>query len=267
MAENREHLEGLLEIIKTLIAQDENNWFKNELIALTKKNELGNTDLKEAPALFGTINENVNTIHKYLMLDIIPMIDYSAVGNKKVQDQLFRDCLEMGRYRLGKINDLIDYDEFCKYAHLQAEELINYFYSKKNSGDIDKIVKHINKYNTKYSPTRIPSKIEQIDYTYKVFAIKTQLGIESSTQTILLKIRDVRNDLSHRSTFTKNSEDDILNEYNKNMYSKIKYADRDKMGIKSVCENAELIIFRRKSDFDGVYMTLENLKSKILSAF
>lgn len=44
MAEKKEHLEGLLEIIKTLITQEDNKWFKEKLISLMPEIEGSNSN-------------------------------------------------------------------------------------------------------------------------------------------------------------------------------------------------------------------------------
>lgn len=73
------------------------------------------------------LNLKLNWIAKYMQIDGSDRIDYSKIRNKLIRDQLNRDCIEMTKHRLGQHNYTINFDEFCRYGQLQAEELINYY--------------------------------------------------------------------------------------------------------------------------------------------
>lgn len=101
-------------------------------------------------SLYG--NERMNHIEKYLGLDydvgtIVPVIDYSYVKMEDVRHQLNSNNREMMRFRYGTRYHEIDFDEFCVFAHLQAEMLLNYYYNVVNNSDISLIKEHIRCYN------------------------------------------------------------------------------------------------------------------------
>ena len=78
-------------------------------------------------------NDKINRIEKYLGLDYSvdaqnSVIDYSYIKDEKVKNQLISDNREMMRFRYGTRYHEIDFDEFCRFAHLQAEMLLNYYY-------------------------------------------------------------------------------------------------------------------------------------------
>src|SRR5690349_471649 len=114
MAQKKEDLQKLLELIDKWANEEGNDWFRNELI---KRYSQTNYLSSASDPRIVNIGQNVEIIQRYLMLDIIPVIDYSDIAESNVRNQLFRDCIEMGKYRLGKINHKVDFDEFCRYAH------------------------------------------------------------------------------------------------------------------------------------------------------
>lgn len=192
---NKESLDKLLSFIVEICNDDDNKWFRDGLI-----NELG-------------VNEKraqLSNIEKYLKLDGYKIIDYSHISNENVRNQLFRDCIEMSKYRLGKINDVINFDEFCRYAYLQVEELINYFYNEKFDENLTEISKFIKKHNPKFKPEYAGS-LDKISSFYKTTAIFKEHDLNNTTMKRTIDfLRTIRNDLSHRNSFATKSEDLIL---------------------------------------------------------
>jgi len=262
MGQDKEKLKKLLQLIGELLKVEGNEWFGLQLLEI-----LSNKDFTSFSSggreLIGTINQNVDSIHKYLTLDVIPMIDYSSIPDERVKNQLFRDCLEMGKYRLGKINDTINFDEFCKYAHLQAEELLNYYYMIV-FGDLSKIIVDIKEYCKFYKePSKNITSITQIDYTIKLIAFQNKFNLKYKLKEILMKLKNLRNEQSHRATIDQVEEEIIFRDYEKVKDKRLAFmTDIEKETFKK----AELIIFRRTSDFDSVYLALDHLKSTVINS-
>ena len=95
---NKESLEKLLILIDEICKSEENFWFKE---ALVKKTLISDTK--------SDIVIKLRKIEKYLKIDGLEIIDYSEISNENVRRQLFRDSVEMSKYRLGKINDTINF--------------------------------------------------------------------------------------------------------------------------------------------------------------
>jgi len=264
MAQNQEQLKRLIDIIERFGQEQGNEWFLDELQNRVNKLAKSNKTENHGHELVGLIHTNIESIHKYLKLDVVPLIDYSAIPDANVKVQLFRDCLEMGKYRLGKINENISFDDFCRFAHLQAEELLNYYYSKKDKS-ITNIILTISKYYNNYNPKQPIKKVFEIDYTVKLIAFYNQYShyFSSTYKDILIRLKDLRNEQSHRSTYTLEEEDEILNSYHIIMTANIPYRQRTKEENERV-RKGELIKFKRASDFDSVYIALENLKELII---
>lgn len=186
-----EKLQATIQKIKVLAAQ--NPEFESEM-----KKIFGS---KEVCAPANSYNEErIKRIEKYLGLDYYvddmqPVIDYSFVKDVAVRAQLVSDCREMMRFRYGTRFHEILFEEFCRYAQLQAEMLLNYFYSKKNN-DLEAIKQHINHYNSRAELTNY-TKLEAIPFNIKLWAFKTEYQL--NIYNVLTNVREVRNGQSHRS--------------------------------------------------------------------
>lgn len=196
MSQQSKHtLEKLLLFIVEICKNDDNKWFRDSLIDQLGENGYGS---------------KLDNIEKYLKLDGYKIIDYSHITNENVRSQLFRDNIEMSKYRLGKINDEINFDEFCRYAYLQVEELINYFYNKKYDGNLTEISAFIKMHNPKFKPEYAGS-LDKISSFYKTTAIFKEHDLNNTTMKRTIDfLRTIRNDLSHRNSFATKSEDLIL---------------------------------------------------------
>ncbi|MGM9794970.1 MAG: hypothetical protein ACI3ZZ_01945 [Candidatus Aphodosoma sp.] len=81
------------------------------------------------------VSGKVDKIEKYLGLDYLvdsqdSIIDYSFVNDKVVRNQLISDNREMLRFRYSTRYHEINFKEYCRFAHMQAEMLINYFLTR-----------------------------------------------------------------------------------------------------------------------------------------
>lgn len=150
-------------------------------------------------------DKRIRKIEKYLGLDysvdtLKSSIDYSFIEMDDVRNQLISDYREMMRFRYGTRYHEIDFDEFCRYALLQAEMLLNYYYDVVNHSDLGAIISHIKTYNTS---AKIPDDVKtlsSISFNVKLWAFKAEHKMEYSLSSMLDNIRMVRNELSHRST-------------------------------------------------------------------
>lgn len=255
MSNNKENLSKLLLFLDELLNDERNKWFRDEL---TKK------IVSQFPldnSLLSAININVDSIHKYLRLDVYPIIDYSNISDNLVRNQLIIDCLEMCRYRLGKVNNKIEFDEFCRFAHFQAEALVNFFFEKKFGDRIDEIKEFITENNPKYEAKEYHDNIRRIDFIKKLFAIKNKCDLSNRDLYFLLKVNEIRNLISHRPTSSKDEDNTLLKE--KGELLKLGSYEINEEN-KSIYNQLKIIEFRRKADFSAVHLSLESLKSTIL---
>ena len=156
-------------------------------------------------------NARIEKIEKYLGLDygvdsIKSTIDYSFVKMDDVRDQLISDYREMMRFRYGTRYHKIDFDEFCRYAHLQAEMLLNYYYDVMNHSNLEAIKRHIKEHN-KDAYLDKAKNLGSIPYATKLWAFKEEFKIDYLLNITLQDIKDVRNKLSHRTTKIKEELD------------------------------------------------------------
>ena len=149
-------------------------------------------------------NDKINRIEKYLGLDYSvdaqnSVIDYSYIKDEKVKNQLISDNREMMRFRYGTRYHEIDFDEFCRFAHLQAEMLLNYYYVTTCNSDLNLIKDRIKKYNPNadISKSKIPPN--GINFNVKLWAFNKEYKGRINFK-LLDNLRKVRNGVSHRST-------------------------------------------------------------------
>lgn len=144
--------------------------------------------------------ERITNIEKYLGLDYYvdtmpSLIDYSYIKEPDVRAQLISDNREMLRFRYGTRFHSIKFDEFCRYAQLQAEMLINYFYYKVDD-NIEASKEHIKKQNEKGYIGETVKNLGDITFNTKLWAIENEFKID--ILTTLNYVREVRNEQSHR---------------------------------------------------------------------
>lgn len=181
----------------------------NKIVQLSKQNPEFDMELRKAIGIGTSANnalssdKRIEHIEKYLGLDYYvdnqkSIIDYSFIHEPEIRAQLISDNREMMRFRYGTRYHAINFDEFCRYAHLQAEMLLNYFYDKKED-TLDKIIEHIKKYNPTAYISDKTNSLGGIAYNVKLWAFNKEFNLDYITNNILDYIRKVRNDSSHRS--------------------------------------------------------------------
>lgn len=182
---NIENLQKLLAFLKNnIINRPENAWFVDEL----------------RKYIFSSSSQisGMDKIEHYLGLDYkldssIAVIDYGFIKNETLRDVFNADCREMLRYRYGTRGHKIDFSEFCRYALMQVERLLNLYYSSK--GSLDEIKAYIKRFNPRANLSNDKS-LESINLAFKLWAFCSEFDV-SGLRTILDRAREVRNLQSH----------------------------------------------------------------------
>lgn len=149
-------------------------------------------------------NDKINRIEKYLGLDYSvdaqnSVIDYSYIKDEKVKNQLISDNREMMRFRYGTRYHEIDFDEFCRFAHLQAEMLLNYYYVTTCNSDLDLIKKRIRENNENPKGLDEANTIFAISFRVKMWSFNNEYKTSQQFRAIFNNLVRVRNEVSHRS--------------------------------------------------------------------
>lgn len=186
--------EKLITTIKKIkLLAEQNAEFRQEMQKL-----FGNT---VSASVANKDDGRISHIEKYLGLDFFidsmeSIIDYSFIVESEVRDKLISDNREMLRYRFGTRSHKIDFEEFCRYVQLQAEMLLNYFYSKMDTS-IQETISHIKRYNAKVNIPDSITSLSSISFSVKLWAYDSEftIGIRETFD----RVREVRNSQSHRS--------------------------------------------------------------------
>jgi hypothetical protein len=255
----KENLDRLLKLLPHLLKAEGNEWFKTEVKRIVRESE-------------GSSVASQDTLHSYSevgdhYLIITPnawLIDYDEIPDEKVRTQLKVDCFEMARNRLGRGNHAHtpDFDEFCRHAHLQIEELVNYYYQKKFGKEIKDIIKSIIYYNA-FAKGKIEtcSKLGKIPILYKIWALNDKLGLGSESKNIMSQLCYVRNNLSHRSSLTNKEDEKLFDEFERKNGP---IRDLILGGLAITDTNIQRILFTKRERWDDVVEVITKLKSKIV---
>lgn len=207
---NREYLKKLLDFLqRRIINKPENTWFVDELRGMLSTHNQHCIQPKE--------NGILNKIEKYLALDYQlddshTIIDYSFVKNDYIRKCLDADCREMLRYRYGLRGHIKNFEEFCRFAFMQVERIINAYYNLCGNTMSERIV-HLQQFNPKYSPAKdkLPNSIEGIPFNFKLYAFNTELQVGIGVYNIVDRLSKIRNYQSHGATI--NSDEVLFNEH------------------------------------------------------
>lgn len=274
MAEqNKENLKKLLNFLNAeIIHKPENLWFVDELRKSLPKEIVSKSVVP---------NPSVTKIEKYLALDYNldetkTVLDYSSIKNDYLRECFEADCREMLRFRFGLRGHRIDFGEFCRFAQIQAERLLNVYYLTKGS------ISQIRSYIKQFNPTAKGldedncKTLDNISYSVKLWAYSAEHSLKPLHNT-LDNVRKVRNTHSHGSV---QSADEIFFKKHYAMlldagYSlksdcrvdwSTLYKDELKKDIyvntiKNTIEHKHYIdlCWQRQQPFDEVIMALENL--------
>ncbi|PZV86345.1 hypothetical protein CLV31_102245 [Algoriphagus aquaeductus] len=233
MAANKEHLKLLLEFISKILEEEGNEWFHDELAILFSKKFKSEKDT--GIKLSAVTIKELGSIEKYLDEGLIPIIDYSNIYDERVKFQLERDAIEMGKCRLSDFSGSISFEKFCKYAHFQSEELINFYFFKSSNGDVEKVKTDITNYSEITFEQLIKSNsISSIPHYMKLWALSNKINLLTEYNFTLGNIAKVRNLEIHRDSNTKVDE--------------------------------KLLRFIKTENYNQVYEALVHLKNKIAEA-
>ena len=197
----------------------------DKIVQLSKQNQEFDTELRKRLKITSSAKsvydvERIANIEKYLGLDFsvdtkTSNVDYSFIKLPDVKAQLISDNREMMRFRYGTRYHKINFAEFCRYAHFQIEMLLNYYYNIANKSDLNSIKEQIKKYNQKKADdVEKANSLESISYSIKLWAFLTEFFNNTNDYYIYNYLRNVRNELSHRSV----TEDKIsINSYQQSL--------------------------------------------------
>ena len=261
-----------------------------KIVQLSKQNPEFDIELRKALNVgrasndVPSANKRIEHIEKYLGLDYYvdnqpSLIDYSFIQESEVRAQLVSDNREMMRFRYGTRYHAICFDEFCRYAHLQVEMLLNYFYDKKNS-NLKEIIEHIKKYNPTASFRDNTKSLGDITYNSKLWSFKSEFELDYKTYIILDYLRRVRNESSHRSP---EIEEKSIRDYKKQLinmgmplksdgdvdYFKLEEGSPKLNIYNNMVKNADwykeykYLIWLYEKSFDNVILSIEDIKQII----
>jgi hypothetical protein len=258
MKYKKENLVKLINLIEEISIQQGNDWFLESLQNKFSKKNIDNNSNEQS------LEAKINLIKDYLSIDLKRVIDYSKF-DEPAKESLFRDCIEMGRYEKGTPNHKIDFGEFCRYAHLQCEEMINYFLNKISNQKIEIIDHFIREKVHKYTSTKIPTEIHHINYTYKLTAFKSISNLSKNAIAVFWFLNEYRNELSHRNSLSTPSEDYDLALYKNEGFINA-FVDFQKLDFRQIkiYNRGKYIITKRNKDFNLIYNSIEELKIQII---
>lgn len=258
MKYKKENLIKLLRLVEEISKQPGNKWFLERLQnKFSEKTSESNSGAESLEA-------KINLIRDYLAIDLNRVIDY-LYFEEPARESLFRDCIEMGRYEKGTPNHKIDFGEFCRYAHLQGEEMINYFFNKISNQNVNIVDQFIQEKVAGYKPTKKPTEIHHIFYTHKLSAFKSISQMSKKSIDVFWFLNEYRNELSHRNSLTNSSEDKDLVLFEKSGFT-VEQFDFNKLDNeqRKIYNRGKYIITKRKKDFNLIYDSIEELKKQII---
>ena len=203
---NKENLRKLLAFLREhIINKPENAWFVDELRKSIGESKHQITGLENVEKYLGL---------DYSLDDVKTIIDYDFIENDYIRNCFQSDCREMLRYRYGTRGHKINFGEFCRYALIQVERLLNVYYTKR--GPFIEVRNHISSLNhdSKGKPFDLSkcNQIESIAFAAKLKAFVTEFNL-SQLGTIFDRVREVRNLLSHGDIAQQDEEAFFYREY------------------------------------------------------
>ena len=206
--DNREAIKKTIEKIAQLSRLPGNEWLLRELRSKWGSMPDGNDN-----------SDSITNIERYLAIDynideISAKIDYGFVQDEVLRIKLESDWREMLRYRCGVRKHERDFLEFCRYANLQAEGIVNYYCYTKYPTEED-LKNKCNEYYSQATEIKDPRsycavKGESASYNNKLNMIRVEANLPlSAVITLFQDIYQARNLQSHRSSLTSEKTDKI----------------------------------------------------------
>lgn len=188
MGQDKQQLAKLLQFVKAVYDNPANREFRKGLRIIVERDIIQN-------------EPHIQNIEKYLSLDFnidqVENADYSFIEEDYAREKLNADFREMLRYRFGTRGHKVDFAEFCRFAVLQIEMLVNYYYDKKYNKDIVSIQKALLADNSKINPQA--KLVSEIPLKTKIYGLKKEFGWTPFYINVYLHSIDIRNRQSHRS--------------------------------------------------------------------
>ena len=212
MGQDKKQLTKLLAFVKEIYDHPDNKEFADGIREMVLADKDFQERLKEAVP--GADPKSLKRIEKYLSLDfeidekIFP--DYSVIKDDDVRARLHADFREMLRYQYGTRSHKIDFAEFCRYATLQIELLVNYYFEKKFHSDLEQIIQAVTEGNTYeengekkcfFTRNAYMKTVSDIGLKLKVQALQKQFSWHIWDINDFLRAIEVRNRQSHRGLY------------------------------------------------------------------
>ena len=221
----------------------------------------------------------LSNVEKYLGLDYnqdtaLSLIDYSFVQDETTRNILEADNREMMRFRYGTRAHKVDFESFCSYVHLQAEMLLNYYYTVVEEGDDEKIREHICKYYEKASTLKGTS-VESISFAVKWYAFKNEAELKLYPPDDNLDYaRIIRNAQFHRNPETegRTSIDEMIKQLEEKKFRlkpngavvQYKLSEEQKIIIQSKQYKDYLfLVWRKRMPYTEICNSLNELAIKV----
>ncbi|NHF58124.1 RNA-directed DNA polymerase [Flavobacteriaceae bacterium TP-CH-4] len=208
----------------------------------------------------------------YLRLFSSNFIDYSFISHKGVRAQLELDYkrMEAARIRLT-MSDEERFTEYCLTAAFQLEELVNYYLAQKM--DFDKLVNELVTHTwATTSGLNGKNNVSEIPAVYKYFLFEKYFYYKPGVfyDSVITKLRNIRNQKLHRATVVQRSEEQILMEYKALMAKasnhKINSDGRVYQMSKSEARlnnEAKAVYFFREKNYKAVFEAVKDVSDKI----
>ena len=186
-------------------------------------------------------SQKLDKIEKYLSLDYgiddVVNPDYSFIADAQIRDTLNSDYREMLRFRYGTREHSVNFGEFARYANLQMEMLVNYYYTKVYGDDPDAILDALRANDPDIDYLSLYAKINGLkwEFNWSYYDIKDMLNIIK-----------VRNEESHRSPGSLSLE--IANK------------EKELAAIKSNKGNLSPSDLKKKTDLDKKIRSMKTFK-------
>lgn len=190
MGQDKQQLKKLLYFVKAVYDNPENSEFAKGLHKIVEGDIVND-------------GPHIQNIEKYLSLDFgideVGNTDFAFIEDDYVREKLNADFREMLRYQFGTRGHKVDFPEFCRFAILQVEMLVNYYYEKRYNADIALIEQALLAYNPKTKFNEKITNVSEIALKLKILALKKEFSWQKSDITVYLNSVEVRNRQSHRS--------------------------------------------------------------------
>jgi hypothetical protein len=242
--------------------------------------KLSNAQMQQPATIVEHSSEELKSIksdthHIRLAVNILGdcTIDYSWIANTRVQKQLIQDNMRMESSILSQeVNESQRFYSFCAFAFYQIEELINFYYfSKYTLDDFKTYLISNNSTLTEYQKKTITDAetLSKIESQKKLYAFENQFfygqkktdGSPKYYESVIDKIRKIRNEDVHRCSVIEHDSDGILDKNNSvKMKSYQELTEEDK----EVKKKAKLILFLRERNFNLVRDTIKSIKEIVV---